>query len=304
MSYVLKPFNTSLMPFFGIKFVLKLNYCIRIIVHMNQSGYSFIVFFLVQSMVWSQSTAVEYIDSFSDIAIEEMNRTGIPASIKLAQGLLESNIGKSPLSTEANNHFGLKCGNEWQGKEMYREDDDYGLNNVLTKSCFRVFDSGLESYRAHSDFIMNPVKEFRYGFLFSIPVSDYEAWAYGLQSAGYATDPEYAIKLISLIQRYRLDQYDGDSFNETFIAAKSIVKKTIQFFHLVQKGETLTSIAAQYNIDPTILQTNNAWSMAKPIQEGTELMWNAYLPSESELIENTSDNNHHDAAIYTTKTPD
>ena len=264
-------------------------YCIRVYHYMNQSIHLILIFTVSQSWLLSQQQVDEYITTYSKIAIDEMNRTGIPASIKLAQGLLESNIGASPLCTEANNHFGIKCGNQWTGKEMYREDDDYGVNGTLTKSCFRVFDSALDSYIAHSEFIMNPAKEFRYGFLFSIPVSDYSSWAFGLQSAGYATDPEYGNKLIRIISKYELYQYDGGHFQDGLSIAKSIVKKTIQFFHLVQEGETIKSIAAQYNINPSRLDQTNRYGLSNPIQQGTELMWNAYLSSENESLDNLSD---------------
>ncbi len=249
-----------------------------------------IIFSLISWSIFAQAPADVYIQTYADIAVEEMERTGIPASIKLAQGLLESSIGKSPLCTEANNHFGIKCGNEWVGREMYREDDDYGLNKVLTKSCFRVFDSGYDSYRAHSEFIMNPVKDFRYGFLFSIPTDDYESWARGLQSAGYATDPEYANKLINLINRYQLYQYDyAHLFNE-LVTSSEVPQitpspspsfeagKLVQYSHQTQQGETIQSIAQQYNIEPQQLDKLNQWALSNPLPIGTELTWNTYLP--------------------------
>ena len=245
---------------------------------------------LIGWSIYTQPPADIYIRTYADIAVEEMKRTGIPASIKLAQGLLESSIGMSPLCTEANNHFGIKCGNEWTGREMYREDDDYGLNDVLTKSCFRVFDSGHDSYIAHSEFIMNPVKAFRYGFLFSIPTDDYQSWARGLQSAGYATDPEYANKLINLINRHQLYQYDyAHLFNELVTSVEVPQMKPsatssynsgklVQYSHQTQQGETIQSIAQQYNIEPRQLDQSNEWSHSNPLPIGTELTWNTYLP--------------------------
>lgn len=271
---------------------------------MNQFVHLILIYICCQSGLLSQQHVEEYIASYSDIAIEEMNRTGIPASIKLAQGLLESNIGNSPLCTEANNHFGIKCGNEWTGREMYREDDDYGVNGVLTKSCFRAFDSAIDSYIAHSEFIMNPAKDFRYGFLFSIAKTDYHSWAYGLQSAGYATDPEYGNKLIRLIDTHQLYRFDGNLFNETIAVAKSVIDKTIQFFHLVQEGETIESIAAQYNISPSLLDQTNQFGLSNPLQQGTELMWNAYLSSESKPLDKSSNNVYNDTAIFSAQRPD
>lgn len=145
-----------------------------------------------------------YIAVYKNLAIEEMYRTGIPASIKLAQGVLESNAGRSELATRANNHFGIKCGNKWEGPQHYREDDDW-VNGRLIKSCFRVFNSPEDSYRAHSAFLQNNP---RYAFLFDLG-RDYKAWAHGLLKASYATDPHYPIKLINLIERYSLYEYDG-----------------------------------------------------------------------------------------------
>ena len=151
-----------------------------------------------------------YIDAHSEIAVSEMHRTGIPASIKLAQALLESSYGKSELSSKANNHFGIKCGSSWSGPSYKLEDDDY-RNGKLIKSCFRKYDSAYESFIAHSDFLADSKKKYRYGFLFRYDSSDYESWAYGLYDAGYATDPRYPEKLISLIEKYELYQYDGQS---------------------------------------------------------------------------------------------
>ncbi len=149
-----------------------------------------------------------YIEKFKDIAVQEMKRAGIPASIKLAQGMLESAMGTSELARKANNHFGIKCHNDWNGKKMWRIDDDVDENGKPIKSCFRVYKHARESYAAHSEFLRDPKKEYRYGFLFFLSPTDYRGWAKGLQSAGYATSPTYAKKLISLIERYELYEYD------------------------------------------------------------------------------------------------
>ena len=156
-----------------------------------------------------------YLNSYSEIAKKEMVKSGIPASIKLAQGMLESNYGRSELATKANNHFGIKCGNSWAGKGYYRKDDDYNRKGQLMKSCFRVFADAEESYSAHSAFIADPKKEYRYGFLFDLPKNDYKAWAHGLKSAGYATDPSYPDKLIYIIEKYKLYQYDNEVLGST-----------------------------------------------------------------------------------------
>lgn len=148
-----------------------------------------------------------YIELYKNVAMSEMMRTGIPASIKLAQGILESNCGKSELACKANNHFGIKCGNDWRGKTFKKEDDDYE-NGKLTKSCFREFPSVYDSYIAHSDFLTDPKKSARYGFLFELDATDYKAWAKGLSKAGYATDPQYANRLIDIIEKNQLYIYD------------------------------------------------------------------------------------------------
>lgn len=149
-----------------------------------------------------------YIQSYAQVAIEEMQKSGIPASIKLAQGLLESDWGRSPLANKANNHFGIKCGSNWSGKSFYVEDDDYDRAGKKVPSCFRYFDDAVMSYRAHTDFLRDPSKEGRYGFLFNYKSTDYKQWAHGLKKAGYATDPNYPKKLIEIIERYQLYQYD------------------------------------------------------------------------------------------------
>jgi len=170
---------------------------------------------------------VSYIERYKDIAVNEMARTGIPASIKLAQAVLESNAGRSYLATQGNNHFGIKCGKYWQGRTVKREDDDY-KNGKLIKSCFRAFPSVAVSYKAHSEFLLDPRKDYRYGFLFDLPETDYHAWAYGLKKAGYATNPKYPTQLISIIERYFLNQYDelgliaatNQEINKTVIASE------------------------------------------------------------------------------------
>ena len=149
-----------------------------------------------------------YIETYKHIAIAEMSRTGIPASIKLGQAILESNAGQSELSRKAKNHFGIKCGN-WQGKGYFIEDDDKDENGKLKKSCFRTFRTPEESFIAHSEFLRDPNKSYRYGFLFNLNPYDYKAWAHGLKKAGYATNPEYAKILISVIENYKLFQFDN-----------------------------------------------------------------------------------------------
>lgn len=139
-----------------------------------------------------------YIEQFATLAVEEMYRSGVPASITLAQGLLESRYGLSELAVKGNNHFGIKCHNNWTGKKIYYDDDAKG-------ECFRKYPSPEQSYRDHSDFLRY---RDRYKFLFDYKTTDYKSWANGLKKAGYATDPSYASKLIRIIEDYRLYEYD------------------------------------------------------------------------------------------------
>ncbi len=159
-----------------------------------------------EAIILDSEKALLYIDKYLHIAISEMDRSGIPASIKLAQGILESGSGMSSLARYAHNHFGIKCGGGWKGKTYYLWDDD------VVKSCFRVFEKDEDSYIAHSNFIANPYKKSRYGFLFDLDRTDYKSWANGLQRAGYATSQTYARSLISIIERYELYKLDHLTF--------------------------------------------------------------------------------------------
>ena len=145
---------------------------------------------------WNQ-TFQNYFDKYKDIAIAEMLKYGIPASITLAQAVLESAAGQSELSQKGNNHFGIKC-HGWDGRTVYHDDDFHG-------ECFRAYDSVIESYEDHSRFLRNRP---RYNSLFSLATTDYRGWAHGLKRAGYATNPAYAQRLIDIIELYKLYQYD------------------------------------------------------------------------------------------------
>jgi LysM repeat protein len=160
---------------------------------------------------------INYIEKYKKVSIREMERAGIPASIKLAQALLESNAGKSDLARKANNHFGIKCGGDWSGKTYEKEDDDYDEFGNIQKSCFRKYKDVEDSYIAHSEFLRDPRKANRYGFLFRLPSTDYKRWARGLRTSGYATGANYDEKLIRIIETYKLyelDQVSGDLFPE------------------------------------------------------------------------------------------
>lgn len=149
--------------------------------------------------------ATNYIEEHKELAIVEMYRSGIPASITMAQALHESNFGSSELAKNANNHFGIKCKSYWEGETYFHEDDDYDSAGKLMESCFRAYDSVYDSYIDHSNFL---VKTRYYRDLFNYDKTDYVSWAVGLQKAGYATDPNYAKKLIGLVKKYDLDILD------------------------------------------------------------------------------------------------
>lgn len=156
------------------------------------------VFSSVLSAGQAKDDYKDYIERYAGVAVSEMYRSGIPASITLAQGLLESGAGKSQLAVRSNNHFGIKCHNDWQGGRVYHDDDAKG-------ECFRKYDRPEDSYRDHSDFLRY---RDRYKFLFEYEITDYRSWAYGLKQAGYATDSRYPSKLIGLIEKYALYEYD------------------------------------------------------------------------------------------------
>lgn len=163
-------------------------------------------FMLMGSLLFAQSSAVirNYIATYKDIAIEEMQRTGVPAAITLAQGIHETSAGQSDLVRKSNNHFGIKCKEDWKGESVSHDDDAKG-------ECFRKYDNPMDSYRDHSDFLKN---RSHYAFLFNLDPTDYEAWAYGLKKAGYATNPRYPQILINLIKDYDLEDYTLIAMNQ------------------------------------------------------------------------------------------
>ena len=177
----------------------------------------------------------DYVKYYSNIAMDEMVQFGIPASITLAQGILESGAGKGRLAVQANNHFGIKC-HDWNGKKIYHDDDE-------EQECFRKYDNPEYSYRDHSLFLIN---RGRYSFLFDFKKDDYKQWAKGLKKAGYATDPKYPKKLIDLIERYELYKYDN------------IVLKKKNRQYKVRRGDTLYSISEKFNMSiSSIKRLNN-----------------------------------------------
>jgi len=223
-----------------------------------------------------------YIDAYKGIVIQDMRTYGIPASIKLAQAILESGAGQSKLAKEASNHFGIKCHNEWSGM-TYRMDDD------APDECFRKYDNAVESFHDHSEFLST--RE-RYKFLFSLDVQDYRAWAYGLKSAGYATNSKYPEILINLIERYSLNQYDlsegaiaavvtTKADNDLLVAYKSLFtyfapgpnNRNIYINNHVQctmalENDDLLMIARDFQLKPREILDFNDLDRAGGIQEG------------------------------------
>ena len=214
----------------------------------------------------TSTSGLNYIDRYKGIAIEEMNKYGIPASIKLAQALLESGNGNSYLATRANNHFGIKCGGSWSGKSVNRPDDS---NN----DCFRVYNDPEHSFRDHSQFLLRK----RYENLFTLRKDDYKGWAKGLKAAGYATNPRYPELLIDLIERYNLQQYDRaeapveviarvekveevieeKEVEEPQVPVEEIKKPVAMLIYEVKATDTMYSIARKYNVTvETIKQLN------------------------------------------------
>ncbi len=239
--------------------------------------------------LYSQSKPVrkstrQYIEEFREDAIREMHKDGIPASITLAQGIQESNSGNSPLAIYANNHFGIKCANNWNG-QTYTQDDD------TKDECFRKYETVFDSYADHSDFLKSRA---RYAILFQLPITDYVGWANGLKSCGYATDPLYARRLIKIIednQLYYLDtikpippelvasvenyfsQPDHYGHKKIYAPAdeKYILpneKREIEYINsrkciYTRMGETIDEISTEYGIDPRLLYRYNDFQSDK-----------------------------------------
>ncbi|MFH6768884.1 glucosaminidase domain-containing protein [Gaetbulibacter aquiaggeris] len=187
----------------------------------------------------------EYLDLFSDIAQQEMRLYGIPASITLAQGILESSSGKGRLAVEANNHFGIKC-HDWTGDRIHHDDDSL-------QECFRKYNDAKYSFRDHSLFLTT---RSRYSKLFELDKDDYKAWARELKAAGYATDKKYPDKLIYLIERYKLIRLDQEVLGVSMPMA-SVNKAESALTHVVMKGDTLYSISKKYNVTVNEIQTLN-----------------------------------------------
>lgn len=194
------------------------------------------------------STAV-YIATYAEIAKEEMRKYKIPASITLAQGILESASGKGRLAVKANNHFGIKC-HGWTGAKIYHDDD-------RSQECFRKYREAKSSYEDHSKFLTG---RGRYANLFKLKQDDYKGWARGLKKAGYATDRKYPDKLISLIERYKLYEYDDEVLGSKKDEIKIVRVNSGTTIHIVAKGDTLYSLSRRYNTTVDAIKNMNRLS--------------------------------------------
>ena len=203
----------------------------------------------------------DYIKKYRDIAVEEMKRYHIPASITLAQGLLESGAGYGTLARKSNNHFGIKCGSDWRGKTVKHDDD-------ARNECFRVYKDPKDSYRDHSKFLAGKQ---RYAFLFDLKITDYKGWARGLKKAGYATNPRYAHQLIDIIERYDLDKYvkkgglkwmkENPNPHEPYIANGLL-------YIIARQGDTWKNLSKEFDISKRKLRKYNDLYKGYELQEG------------------------------------
>jgi flagellum-specific peptidoglycan hydrolase FlgJ len=187
-----------------------------------------------------------YISQYKDIAKNNMKQFGIPSSICLGQGILESGAGTGPLSSLANNHFGIKCHQDWAGPSVKYDDDS-------AQECFRKYDQVGESYNDHALFLKGRKW---YNPLFKLDKGDYKSWAKGLKAAGYATDPKYSEKLIAIIERYHLDQYDAEVLGKDYVV-KSVETKSNFKEYQVSQGDTLYSISKKFNVSIDDLKKKN-----------------------------------------------
>lgn len=224
-----------------------------------------------QEMKWNARFQT-YIDQYRDLAIEQMLKYKIPASITLAQGIFESGAGKSQLATRGNNHFGIKC-HGWQGRTVHFDDD-------ASQECFRAYNDARESYEDHSRFL---VRNKRYSRLFSLAQTDYKGWAHGLKSCGYATNPNYANKLIGLIELYKLYNYDHAKSYDKFMASNAghhqydallhpihIYNKN--YFLQARKGDTFESIGKEIGISGKKIAKYNERDYRDRLEEN-EIIW-------------------------------
>ncbi|MBR1546957.1 MAG: glucosaminidase domain-containing protein [Prevotella sp.] len=215
-------------------------------------------------MKWSQQYQ-QYFDQYKDLAIQQMKRYHIPASITLAQGVLESGAGRSVLATKGNNHFGIKC-HGWTGRAIYQDDDE-------RNECFRAYDNAYDSYEDHSKFLTTSN---RYSSLFQLKPTDYKGWAYGLKSCGYATNPRYAIQLIDIIQLYKLYEYDeGKSGGKTAggqMPSHRVYEFNQNYYVIANAGDTYRTIGDDMGVSYKKLAKYNENERDARLEEG-DFVW-------------------------------
>ncbi len=225
-----------------------------------------ILFFTLTSADSEKMTRQEYIKTYHKIAQQKMVEHGIPASITLAQGILESNCGNSTLARKANNHFGIKCHNDWNGPSVRYDDDK-------KNECFRKYKTVEQSYEDHTLFLKGKQ---RYDFLFELKITDYKGWARGLKKAGYATDPKYPEKLIKIIEEEELWRFDkglNGEFEEPQKVAKPGILRDVFYtnnvrYVLAKEGETLTSLTQEFGMRSYELPTYNDLPKGSPLIAG------------------------------------
>ena len=240
--------------------------------------------FILSAVLWLTATVVsgqstwnaryqQYIDQYRDCAIEQMLKWKIPASITLAQGILESGAGQSELATKGNNHFGIKC-HTWTGRTIHRDDD-------AQNECFRAYNSAFESFEDHSRFLATGQ---RYAGLFKLKQTDYQGWAHGLKAAGYATNPQYAQRLIDIIQLYKLYQYDTAKSYDKFMTDRTKdSRQDGQPLHLIhiynknyylyaRRGDTFRSIGKEIGVSYRKIAKYNERNKNDALEEG-EIVW-------------------------------
>lgn len=210
----------------------------------------------------TKSLTQVYIETYRDVAKREMEAHGIPASITLAQGILESGSGRGELTVRSNNHFGIKCHKGWKGERVYHDDDE-------DQECFRKYPDPAYSFTDHSLFLTT---RSRYAKLFKLKKDDYKGWSRGLKKAGYATDPKYPKKLIALIERYELYKYDAEVLGKNPEDVTKVVTQS-KALHTVEKGDTLYSIARKHKITVDQLKSLNGLT-SNTIQIGQKLVVN------------------------------
>jgi len=225
-------------------------------------GMTFFLFLLVPFQLTAQNPGFEeavkkYIEIYHRIAVEEMIIYKIPASITLAQGIFESDAGRSDLATEANNHFGIKCHKEWTGETFYKDDEK-------KNECFRKYEKPEESFRDHSYFL---TQRDRYRSLFSLDVTDYKGWAQGLKQAGYATNPKYADLLIKHIEVYKLYRFDNPDFSKEYedslkgpTDSLTDRSKKISQFEIVKQGPEHHAVYKINSVKLTIALKGDSWA--------------------------------------------